>query len=57
MYAYYMAVTPTWNNILQFLGQFQPHTLPLGVTFQQRSKQIFVPILMQPARHRVNIFP
>ena len=52
-----MAVTPKWNNILKFLGQFQPHMLPLGVTFQQSSKQTFVPILMQPARHRFNKFP
>jgi len=53
-----MAVAPKWNNILlQFLGQFKPHTLPLGFTFQHRHKQTFVPILMQPARRRVNIFP
>jgi hypothetical protein len=51
-----MAVTPKWNNILlQFLGQLEPHTLPLGVTFQHRPKQTFVPILMQPARRRVYI--
>jgi hypothetical protein len=35
-----MAVTPKLNNILlQFFGQFEPHTLPLSVTFQHRPKK------------------